>query len=142
MEMVLEADTCELSEGPEERDFLAQLHDLDNGLADGDRNTAVRLLPALEARLMRPLPPRESRPSPPRESRLRNKSEELPFLRELGQVEPLRPTLQRARPSRLFVTVTLMLLMMLGEAGAVLVFHERLSHVAFQLETLTGGPRR
>jgi hypothetical protein len=126
MAMVLEIDECELSEEREERDFFSQLEDLDSGLADTDGHTDVRLFPPLEAVLMFPGASRGWRFSQP---------EELPFLKELHQVPPVRPAFPAVRPSRWIVNLTLILLVLLGEAGAVLVFHNRVSHIASQFKS-------
>ena len=100
-------------------DFLEELEDLDCGLADDDSTTAMRLQPLLEARLILPQP----------------LSDEQQFPQERRSVASVRPDHPGGCTNAWMVSLILILLMLLGEAGAVLVFHDRVSNIAFQLET-------
>lgn len=95
--------------------FLAQLADLDRGLA-GDERLAAEL--PLEAMLVLPGP-------------LQDEGQPLPEHRPAVLVGTAPPG---DRINGWIFSVTLVLLMLLGGAAAVLVFHERVSQIALQLE--------
>lgn len=97
--------------------FLAQLADLDRGLA-GDDGLAAELHPPLEAMLVLPGP-------------LQDEGQPLPKHRPAVLVSTTPPG---DRINAWIFSVTLVLLMLLGGAAAVLVFHERVSQIALQLE--------
>ena len=63
---------------------------------------------------------------------LQDDAQLIPEHRSAGSVSSCHPG---DRINGWIVSVTLVLLMLLGEAAAVLVFHHRVSQIAIQLET-------
>lgn len=99
-----------------DQNFLARLADLDSGLAD-DNTPAAPVRPPLEATLV--LPPFQAI------------HRDLPHDRATGSAGHGEPV---DAISGWVMTVALVVLMLLGGAAAVLVFHERVAQIALQLD--------